>query len=112
VFKPNSEEFPFTVEIKDKLTGEALIELIRKELAPTPNPLPQQPRHAKRSVASILLDCNKRRHFDFLIQAHDCSSPSLASAKVPVRLDVLDSDDYEVLIKSFGTYLFIYSKSQ
>lgn len=98
VFKPNSEEFPFTVEIKDKLTGEAMIELIRKELADLSksNEAAGSNSHARRSVKSILLDCNKRKEFDFLIQAHDCSMPSLFSNKVPVRIEVVDSDDYEL----------------
>lgn len=96
VFKPNNEEFPFTVEIKDKSTGEAVIELIRKQLNKNKNSedskidLP----NAKGSAKSVLLDCNKRKEFDFLIQAHDCSMPSLYSNKVPVRIEVLDSDDY------------------
>lgn len=84
MFKPNSEEFPFTVEIKDKLTGEAMIELIRKELADlgrTREAAASGDSHARRSVKSILLDCNKRKEFDFLIQAHDCSMPSLFSNK-------------------------------
>lgn len=83
MFKPNSEEFPFTVEIKDKLTGEAMIELIRKELADLSksNEAAGSNSHARRSVKSILLDCNKRKEFDFLIQAHDCSMPSLFSNK-------------------------------
>ncbi len=29
-----------------------------------------------------------------MIQAHDCSQPSLASRKVPVRIDIVDQDDY------------------
>lgn len=98
VFKPNSEEFPFTVEIKDKLTGEAMIELIRKELADLgkSREASDSDLHARRSVKSMLLDCNKRKEFDFLIQAHDCSMPSLFSNKVPVRIEVVDSDDYEL----------------
>lgn len=100
VFKPNSEEFPFTIEIKDKSTGEAVIELIRKEVGEAKSKLSgstvldQIKPKSKKSVTSVLLDCNKRKQYDFLIQAHDCNMPSLYSNKVPVRIDVLDIDDY------------------
>lgn len=91
VFKPNNEEFPFTIEIKDKSTGEAMIEVIRKEASKAHELLKA---NAKKTASSILLDCNKRKEYDFLIQAHDCSMPSLYSNKVPVRIEVLDNDDY------------------
>lgn len=67
VFKPTSEDFPFTIDIKDKLTGEAVIEVVRKESID--------------DQKTIFLDCNKRKEYDFLIQAHDCSTPSLPSKK-------------------------------
>ena len=91
VFKPNNEEFPFTIEIKDKSTGEAMIEVVRKDVSKTQELLKST---AKRTAHSILLDCNKRKEYDFLIQAHDCSMPSLYSNKVPVRIAVFDNDDY------------------
>jgi hypothetical protein len=69
VFKPNNEEFPFNIDIKDKVTGEAVFQVEKKELKDSS---PSSP---------LLLDCNKRKEFNFLIQAHDCSSPSLASNK-------------------------------
>lgn len=39
------------------------------------------------------LDCNKTKEYEFLIQAHDCSTPSLASERIPVKIVVLDHDD-------------------
>lgn len=94
MFKPNNEDFPFTVEIKDKSTGEAMVELIRKDLSTTTKDNVEQ--HAKSSANSILLNCNSRKSFDFLIQAHDCSMPSLYSNKVPVRIEVIDTDDFSL----------------
>ncbi len=86
MFKPNNEEFPFTIEIKDKATGEAMIEVIRnnKDIQNNSNNNNKNNKKAgaaKRSANSILLDCNKRKVYDFLIQAHDCSMPSLSSNK-------------------------------
>ena len=43
---------------------------------------------------ATVLDCNIMREFNFLIQVHDCSTPSLASRKIPVKIQVLDHDDY------------------
>ena len=82
MFKPNTEEFPFTIDIKDKSTGEAVIEVIKKE--------PEVATSKDGSVLNSpsinkaqqpLLDCKKRKEFHFLLQAHDCSTPSLASNK-------------------------------
>ncbi|CAF0843509.1 unnamed protein product [Brachionus calyciflorus] len=87
VFKPTSEEFPFTIDIKDKTTGEAIIELIRKD-----------------SEKANFLDCTKRKHYDFLIQAHDCSTPSVPSNKVPVKIEVLDHDDFKLKFEQEGLY--------
>jgi hypothetical protein len=72
VFKPNTVEFPFTVDIKHKLTGEAVIQVLKKD-----NSLSTQNENQK----PLYIDCNKRKDFNFLIQAHDCSTPSLASKK-------------------------------
>ncbi len=71
MFKPNSEEFPFTIDIKDKQTGEAIIEVVRKSLDET---------------KTNYLDCGKRRVYEFLIQAHDCSVPTLASKKYELNM--------------------------
>lgn len=97
VFKPNNEEFPFTIDIKDKLTGEAIIELIHKDAD----------ENEKRAAS---LDCNKRKFYDFLIQAHDCSNPSLASNKVPVKIEVLDHDDSKLKFEK-DTYAAILVES-
>jgi hypothetical protein len=64
VYKPNSEDFPFTIDIKDKNTGESVVQLaydVNGEKMP--------------------VDCKKRRFYTFYIEAHDCSEPSLASDK-------------------------------
>ncbi|RNA41934.1 putative calsyntenin-1-like [Brachionus plicatilis] len=71
VFKPTSEDFPFTIDIKDKLTGEAVIEVVRKETID--------------EKKTIFLDCHKRKEYDFLIQAHDCSTPSVPSKNHVIR---------------------------
>ena len=81
MFKPNNEEFPFTIEIKDKVTGEAVIEVVRKDSTTDSLDATNKLYRAKKSAASVLLDCNKRKEYDFLIQAHDCSMPSLSSNK-------------------------------
>ena len=85
MFKPNSEEFPFTIDIKDKVTGEAVIEVIRKEIEQISSASDPSLKSAEKfkslNLKSIILDCNKRKEFNFLIQAHDCSTPSLASNK-------------------------------
>lgn len=119
VFKPNTEEFPFTIDIKDKTTGEAIIEVIRKELEaynakvdvrsapaesePTTSHIFNAINSAARIIPAksdprfkaIVLDCNKNKEFNFLIQAHDCSSPvTLASRKIPVKIQVIDQDDF------------------
>lgn len=75
MFKPNSEDFPFTIDIKDKTTGEAVIEVNRKDIDLSSNEeLGPKKVH--------FLDCNKRKEYTFLIQAHDCTKPtSLASNK-------------------------------
>lgn len=75
VFKPNSEEFPFTIDIKDKTTGEAVIEVVRKEIDVSGSD------EAAANKKTKALDCNKKKDYNFLIQAHDCSSPSLSSNK-------------------------------
>ena len=84
VFKPNNEEFPFTIDIKDKMTGEAVIEVLKKDLdssiVQSVNDLSDSSLNEKKQKL-ILLDCNKRKEFSFLIQAHDCSTPSLPSNK-------------------------------
>ena len=90
MFKPNNEEFPFTIDIKDKMTGEAVIEVLKKDLdsnaavaaaaASTANELSDSSLNEKKQKL-IFLDCNKRKEFSFLIQAHDCSSPSIPSNK-------------------------------
>jgi hypothetical protein len=79
VFKPNSEEFPFTIDIKDKTTGEAVIEVIRKEIAETVGA--SAPDQAEQNGKKMYLDCKKRSEYNFLIQAYDCSSPPLPSNK-------------------------------
>lgn len=104
MFKPNNEEFPFTIDIKDKTTGEAVIEVLKKDLDSTSSSKlddeteDQQLKNKENKY--ILLDCNKRKEFSFLIQAHDCSNPSLPSNKVPVRIEVLDHDDYPLKFES------------
>lgn len=79
VFKPNNEEFPFTIDIKDKTTGEAVIEVLRKEVTDTGSDTSAD--STSDVSKKIVLDCNKRKSFNFLIQAHDCSTPSLPSNK-------------------------------
>ncbi len=99
VFKPNNEEFPFTIDIKDKQTGEAVIEVVKKDLEnsiqkSSSNSIQtdsieildgslslQQQQQETNKEKFILLDCNKRKEFSFFIQAHDCSTPSLPSNK-------------------------------
>lgn len=97
VFKPNNEEFPFTIDIKDKQTGEAVIEVVKKDLEPIQKSIQtdsieildgslslkqqQQQQETNTKEKFILLDCNKRKEFSFFIQAHDCSTPSLPSNK-------------------------------
>jgi len=105
VFKPNNEEFPFTIDIKDKQTGEAVIEVVKKDLensiqksSSSSNSIQtdsieildgslslqqqqQQQQQETNKEKFILLDCNKRKEFSFFIQAHDCSTPSLPSNK-------------------------------
>ena len=94
VFKPNNEEFPFTIDIKDKQTGEAVIEVVKKDLEPIQKSIQtdsieildgslslQQQQETKTKEKFILLDCNKRKEFSFFIQAHDCSTTSLPSNK-------------------------------
>jgi hypothetical protein len=119
VFKPNTEEFPFTIDIKDKTTGEAIIEVIRKELNSfnAKNTLSQantntavfdtvNARNTQDDphLKAIVLDCNKKKEFNFLIQAHDCSTPSLASRKIPVKIQVVDHDDYSLKFEQAGVY--------
>ena len=79
MFKPNTEEFPFTIDIKDKSTGEAVIELIKKE--PETSKDGSAVNSPSNNTAQPILDCNKRKEYHFLLQAHDCSTPSLASNK-------------------------------
>ena len=91
VFKPNNEEFPFTIDIKDKTTGEAVIEVVKKDLLESTTSSstttveifsPSNKKSANSNKQpSLVLDCNKRKEFNFLIQAHDCSTPSLSSNK-------------------------------
>lgn len=83
MFKPNTEEFPFTIDIKDKQTGEAVIEVIRKEVADASVSASDAAAAVDEATAkkTAYLDCNKRKEFNFLIQAHDCSSPSQPSNK-------------------------------
>ena len=92
VFKPNSEEFPFRIDIKDKTTGEAVIEVVRKEIENTNNQIHPEPlskdvsansksKSSQTSVKSMVLDCNKRKEYNFLIQVYDCGTPSLPSNK-------------------------------
>ena len=129
VFKPNTEEFPFTIDIKDKATGEAIIEVIRKELESlnaknaAAAAAPSSPSDTEVSqpaifntvnsrntnandphLKAIVLDCNKRKEFNFLIQAHDCSTPSLASRKIPVKIQVVDHDDYALKFEREDVY--------
>jgi hypothetical protein len=95
VFKPNTEDFPFTIDIKDKTTGEAVIEVVKKDLLESATTTSSStttveifsPSNNKKSYnndkqPSLVLDCNKRKEFNFLIQAHDCSTPSLSSNKL------------------------------
>ena len=51
-----------------------------------------------------MLDCNKKREFNFLIQAHDCSTPSVPSRKIPVKIQVADHDDYSLKFEQSGVY--------
>lgn len=86
MFKPNNDVFPFTIDIKDKTTGEAVIEVIRKEInqasdSSSSSSSSSGDQDEAANKEGKLLDCNKRKDFKFLIQAHDCSSPSLSSNK-------------------------------
>lgn len=114
VFKPNNEEFPFTIDIKDKMTGEAVIEVLKKDLdsnaavaaaaaASTASELSDSSLNEKKQKL-IFLDCNKRKEFSFLIQAHDCSSPSIPSNKIPVKIEVIDHDDFVLQFENPGSY--------
>ena len=55
-------------------------------------------------LKAIVLDCNKKKEFNFLIQAHDCSTPSLSSRKIPVKIKVVDHDDYSLKFEQSGAY--------
>lgn len=107
VFKPNNEEFPFTIDIKDKMTGEAVIEVLKKDLdssiVQSVNDLSDSSLNEKKQKL-ILLDCNKRKEFSFLIQAHDCSTPSLPSNKIPVKIEVIDHDDFVLEFEKPDSY--------
>ena len=54
-----------------------MIEVLKKDLDIAPSAKVDSTADNK----FILLDCNKRKEFTFLIQAHDCSTPSLPSNK-------------------------------
>ena len=98
VFKSSSQHFPFTIDIIDKSTGEAIIQAVRKDPPTTPQQQQQQEQSQLESAAatvfnftkskqhgvqhhSIVLDCNKNKEFNFLLQAYDCSDPPQSSKK-------------------------------
>jgi hypothetical protein len=101
VFRSKDEEFPFAIDIKDQDTGEAIIQIIKNEYVVVKS---EQEAELENSPVNIVLDCNKKKEFNFLIQAHDCSTPSLASRKIPVKIQVVDHDDYPLKFEQRGVY--------
>ena len=65
VYKPNNEDFPFIIDIKDKYTGEAVIQVSLNEKTNQFNEL----------------NCKKEKLYNFFIEAHDCTEPKSYSSE-------------------------------
>jgi len=65
VYKPNSEYFPFIIDIKDKYTGEAVIQISLNEKTNEFNEI----------------NCKNNKFYKFFIEAHDCTEPESFSSE-------------------------------
>ena len=65
VYKPNNEDFPFIIDIKDKYTGEAVIQISQNEVT-----------HEFKKI-----NCKNKKFYKFFIEAHDCTDPESYSSE-------------------------------